>query len=194
MQRRSGIIDVRAVKAIVPPASECSLTLGSQQTCQHHADRSQTRRRCDEGYRYGGRMIAAAAFPASYLYWRRSPPAIRLRVVVRAVPPHCQLSRWQLSLASPLPPKSCRRARGAFRHFVLRCRPLKLLLVPEDGLVSFGQADRKGISFVRSSKESVLRFAAMSRSSSIEEGPNRTNRSSAVASSSPYFFWKSARL
>lgn len=42
-------------------------------------------------------MIAAAAFPASYLYWRRSPLAIRLRVMVNAVPPHCQLSRWQLS-------------------------------------------------------------------------------------------------
>ncbi len=32
-------------------------------------------------------MIAAAAFPASYLPWRRSSPAIRLRVVVSAVPP-----------------------------------------------------------------------------------------------------------
>ena len=47
---------------------------------------------------------------------------------------------------------------------------------------------RAPISFVNSLMEVACRFAAISRSSSMDDGPNRANRFSAVSASSPHFF------
>lgn len=47
---------------------------------------------------------------------------------------------------------------------------------------------RTSISFVSSLIDGARRFAAISRSNSIDEGPNRTNRLLAVSAVSPYFF------